>query len=353
MLVDQLRVCPLMDPLIAQRRKEAYTYVVIGRVTGPEAIPSVQVPHKLNWIEFAFSLLFFERGDLTDYRFVAQIYTLQICLPKRHRRLHALRTFLIARYFALKFRNVAEVCDSAHVLVFYNAIMLGVVRAFRRLGKSVWDVQHGYLGPDHDAYNNVSAYSLNSSFRPNGFLVWDRHFGEYLEARFRVRWKSTDYLHLKSFSLPIAQMRECTTVLYSLQWETPVPAEVAAAVRRLEGVRWLLRMHPFDRSPRKDLDLMRDLPNVTVARSDDPLHNALRACDLHLTYNSSVVHEAAVLGIPSLFLDPACIVRFAHEIDKGFAQFVPEGGLTKVLTQVLPGVRLVSDAVPLTREDVR
>jgi hypothetical protein len=350
--INGLRVCPLIDPLIPLRAPRGHTNVVIGSVSGPEAVPSIQLPHRLNWLQFALSFLFLEKDDLANYRFVTRLYdSPELCRLNRSgrphefrwfRRLLALRCFLVARYFALKFRAIAATCDSAYVVVYYAAIMLGVVGAFRRLGKPVWDVQHGYLGPDHGAYNNRIAYSIPSSFRPSGFLVWERHFGQYVEATLGANWQSTDYAHLRSLESPSGSQRMEQIVLYSLQWATPVPAQVVAAVRHFQHVRWLFRMHPFDNSARADLDWIKDLPNATVVSASQPLSSALSACDLHLTYNSGVAHEAAALGIPTFFLDPQFAVRMTQETLTGSARLVREAELIAALDEFLAHENLPS-----------
>lgn len=333
-VIEGRAACPLLDPLIRQRRAHRYTHILLGRVSRPEAVPSIQVPRSLNWLEFACSLLFFERHDVTDYRFITRLITPQLCTPKRHRRLHALRSFLLARYFALKFRNIASACDCAYVICYYDAIMLGVVRAFRRLDKPVWDVQHGHLGATHDAYNNSSAYALRSNFQPTGFVVWDKSFGEYLETRLGARWESTEYLHLRALPQPAVRHTK-PTILYSLQWDALPSQEVLAAVRRFSNMQWIFRLHPYQPTAPPELNVLRSLPNASLVDSSEPLAAALLRCDLHLTYNSSVVHEAAALGKPSLFLDPQLVQRFAPEIDKGLADFVGAGELTDALDKFL------------------
>lgn len=326
-VVDGYHVCTLIEPLIERYARDVYTYVTLGRLPGPEKVASIQVPLAVNWVELLLSLACLRPSDALDYRFIARLYTKQLCFPKRHRRLHAVRTFILAHYMSLKFRELANACDSAYVIVYYNATMLGLVRAFRRRGKRVHDVQHGYLGPDHDAYNNRNAFSLESSFRPTAFIVWDHRFGEHIQTVLGMPWQSTDYLHLKAFAKRRAGQGDRRTVLYSLQWGTPVPDEVYAAVQQLKDLNWILRMHPNERSKRSDLDSLWCLPNVTITDSREPLSVALASADLHVTFNSGVVHEAARLGVRTLVLDRNFGIRIPDEIRSGLASLVSGGGL--------------------------
>lgn len=341
-MVDGRHVCPLVDPLVEHLPSREYTYVTLGQLEGAEEIASVHIPRKIKWGEFLFSQLFFFERDLADLRFLMRLYDAkELCLLMRpgrfheyrlFRRIFALRNFLLARYFALKFRRVAVASDSAHVVVYYNAMMLGIVCAFRRLGKPVWDIQHGYIGPQHDAYNNTEAYVLDSNYKPTGFLVWERHFGEYLEAALGLPWQSTDYHHLRTHEFSGSEGYDGFTILYSLQWGTPVPDEVQVAVEHFAGaVNWVFRMHPAEPADRPDLEWVLGMKSAAIADTSQPLPVALRSCDLHVTYNSGVAHEAAMLGIPTLFLDPGFSRRAVKEISSGLAFFVDDDKLISAI----------------------
>jgi hypothetical protein len=343
--------CPLIDPLIPKKSSGPFTYVSIGDPNGPEAIPTLKVPWRLNWIEFLVSLLLWERQDWTDWRFCVKVFssidlTAFSCLRDRLKargalgklittflcRLWALRTFLIAKYVSLKFRAIASRCSEAYVVVYYSAMMLGVVRAFRRLGKPVWDVQHGYIGPTHGAYDNKEAFRLTSTFQPSGYLVWDRRFGRLIEKATGAQWESTDYLHLRAYCTTGRSGDARFTVLYSLQYDTPVPDAVERAVRELPHIHWVFRMHPMDRDrQRKDLDRFRALPNVSIESASEPLALVLGNVDLHITYNSGLGHEAAALGIPSLILDHSLLDRYGEELARGLAIPVEPDQLSSVL----------------------
>jgi hypothetical protein len=210
--------------------------------------------------------------------------------------------------------------------------MLGVVSAFRRLGKEAWDVQHGLLGSVHQAYNNSDAYLIKSNFRPSGFVVWDAKFGQYLENTLGARWKSTEYIHLKAFGKPRSKCKVFKTVLYTLQWETYVPIEVKNAVIHFNNIQWVFRKHPHEKSPRHDLAWIQDLPNTELANCSEPLVAVLSESDLHLTYDSSVVFEAAKLGIPSLLVSADNHQSFRESVHDAFSELI-ETGIASIVTQ--------------------
>ena len=201
-VVDGRAACPLMDPLIAARADLPHFHLVIGTVGRPEVHESMNFAPRISWFEFAVSLFCGDGRDGVDRRFISSLLSDQMCRPKLIYSLYRLRSYYVARYFALKFRGIAQSCESAYVICYYSAVMLGVVRAFRELGKPVWDVQHGHLGETHDAYNNGAAFSLGSRFAPTGFLVWDRSFGEFLEGRVGRVWRSSGSLRLRALASP-------------------------------------------------------------------------------------------------------------------------------------------------------
>jgi hypothetical protein len=346
-LVENLRVCVHIDPQIELLASAEYTNILFGDLEEPESIPSIHIPHRINWIEFLFSLLFLSTDSLRDYRFLASLLKEDSLVPY-HWSLFSLRNLLIANYFALKSRKIAEVASEVYVLVYYNAIMLGVVSAFRRVGKNGWDVQHGLIGSSHSAYNNSNAYLIESNLRPTGFLVWSNDIGKYLESTLGVQWRSSNYLHLKHFDRSSYSDGSKKVVLYSLQWDTPVPSEVKQVVRHFKDVQWIFRKHPFESSDRcdprwiSDVQWIFDLPNANVVEAVEPLASALSKSMLHVTVNSSVVFEAAALNVPSMILanrlnspniDPyQC---FDKPIGDGIACIVAEGELMEVMTKYL------------------
>ena len=338
---DGVHVCPLVDPLIKEIGEGPYTNVVIGVLSEPEKYPSINVPRRLNPFEFLMSVFFFEKNDLVDFRFIKRLYDSKLTNFKAtgwpydswlYRRLFALRNFLLARYFALKYRKIAEECESAHVVVYYNAIMLGVVRAFRRLGKEVWDIQHGYNGEDHPAYNSSLAFRLDSTCKPSGFLVWEAKFGAALESAIGATWRSTNYHHLVFLTENDHANRKGFSVMYSLQWRVPVSQQVQDAVSHFrERISWSFRLHPFEYDQRDDLKWIRDSRYSVITDSSEPLAVALGSCDLHITHNSGVTHEAAALGKPTFFLDRDLTQRVEDEIRAGIVRFVDDGELIDAL----------------------
>lgn len=338
-------VSPLMDYLLTVKSKDVFKYITIGNVNGPESILSTQIQCKVNPIEFLVSPFFLQLIDIDNIRFLIELYNSpMLCMLNGGGRLHerrwfraflALRAFFLANYFSLKFRKLALECDEVYVLVYYNARMLGVISAFRKLGKEAWDVQHGYLGKDHAAYNNIYAFSIPSTYKPSGFVVWDTRFGKYIEATLGLPWESLENRHLTTFKYENLRNQPSFIILYSLQWGTLVPESVMQAVDYYRGVNWIFRMHPFDYSRRQDLEWIKTKPNCVISEANCLLVNLMGSCNLHITFNSGVVHEAAALGIESIFLDQKFSIRVEYEIGRGLAEYASDTSLIKAISKRL------------------
>lgn len=334
--VEDGLACPLVDPLIKLEVPGSYVYITLGHLSEPQAIPSHSLKLRPRVLEALCTQVIAGLPRLADLSFVNDLYKQQLIFPNRWRLLHVLTTWLLSRHFEVKFSLLAQACNCVHLTVYYNAPMLGLVAAFRRSGKPAWDVQHGYMGPSHDAYNNARAFSLKTALKPSGFIVWDEYFGRHVESILGAQWRSTDYAHVKTYMRSVQPRSDIRRrVLFSLQWGTPVPPAVITEATASSNLMWVFRMHPNERSIRPDLHLLRALPWVQVVDCREPLALAIASADLHVTFNSSVVHEAAVLHVPSLFFDPVCRERFQCEMALGLAQFTDAVGFSEDLEQLI------------------
>ncbi len=329
-----------MDSIVLKKGGNNQVYITIGSLPQDEVISSFHLSRTINPLGFILSCLFLRGIDFKNYQFLNLLYEApRLCWLKSGGRWHewrwfrrymAFRNFLIAHYFSLKFRELAIRCEGVYVLVYYNAIMLGVISAFRKLGKEAWDVQHGYLGPDHDAYNNVRAFAIDSTLKPTGFLVWDNRFGAHIESALKMPWEKSEYI-IKKSDLSRSKYSGHFTVLYTLQWGVLIPDVVQVAVKNSLDIQWVFRKHPFDSSSHNDLNWLQQMPNCSISDSSESLASALSRCNLHITFNSGATHEAAALGIQSIFLDKEYAIRFDYEIRQGMAIFASDQSLIGIV----------------------
>lgn len=325
---------PNVDAQILRVGATAVQYYQLGLLEGEALLPSDSLPYSLGFRDVVAALLTIEPSVSDELRFVRAINrgVDRSLIPWKFRWLWDLRTVLIARAIAHRMHRVAEAHPVAYVSDFYSAVMLGVTIAFRRAGRPVWDIQHGRIGPGHQTYN-ATVFGLRSHGKPTGLLLWDAATGPYAEQQLGVSWESTAWAHLRLADDDEAAER--CGVLYTLQVDTPIPPAVGAAIRALPHVPWRLRLHPGGRNPERDYAPLLQLPNVTLSSSAEPLPQALRAAAVHVTWNSSVISEAAALGTPSVFMDPAAQQDFASEVTAGLASCIEPDRLTAALRDAL------------------
>jgi hypothetical protein len=243
-----------------------------------------------------------------------------------------IRNLIIARHFAVLFSDVAKTHSEARLIVYYSAAMLGVVYAFRRLGKPVYEIQHGYIGPSHNAYNNSEVVASKSNFCPSGFVVWDERAAQFLESRGGKNIEVVGFRHLQNFAT--AGRRESVNILFTAQTVTNLPDFIEDLIRNTGDVKWRVRIHPREEEERRDIKGLLIHPNVEICNSETPLADDLLQCDLHFTVHSSAVHEAAALNIASVFTSAIGKERFHQEVSEGMAVFVDA-------QTALPAIRLV------------
>lgn len=344
-------VSPLTDPIIEDGLFPAAGSYAIGEAPTPERIPSVRVPTDPTLLEALVGLLSWGPRDLADARFLWRIsrrysplrFFKHLRSPVRLPRwLWFLYAFLAAKAMKLPAARFAAEHDRLVIVCYYHARSLGLVRAFRRQGKPVIDVQHGLIGPSHFAYGNERAWQVSSDLQPTGFLVWTPSVQDFLR---RTTARDAMVRPFDDSRYHVAVPRSSggrPRVLVSLQWGALLPGSLVEHVRCADGCDWVLRMHPRDRiaaADRADCAALAGLPHVAVESSEVPLGSSLRASDLHVTRNSSVITEAALAGKTSVFWDPAVIGSFRDEIESGFAEFVPLERLPARLAAVTGPVR--------------
>ena len=107
----------------------------------------------------------------------------------------------------------------------------------------------------------------------------------------------------------------------------PLRAILLEAIRVTPpDVTWIIRMHPvmsaetIDRLANRVLAIRTE--NIEIQNdAQQPLPAALATVDLHITEYSSVVIEAAELGVPSLVLAEEAETLYEHYVRAGVARF--------------------------------
>lgn len=211
-------------------------------------------------------------------------------------------------------------------------------RAGKKKRIPVYDLQHGVIADELPWYGENYRTSTPTEDLPDGFLCWDEQsvttiakwadkkdirvikVGNPWFLRF-LQDDPDDYLVHEAIAQWKTHNDARPSILVSLQWGMLQP-EISSngiIVDALEKVildtankyNWILRLHPVQlRSEEREavLKYLAETFDVEKAQgwlksSQDPLPIVLSQADLHITHNSTIVIEAAWMGVRSALLD--------------------------------------------------
>lgn len=239
-------------------------------------------------------------------------------------------------------------------------------RACREINIPVYDLQHGVISDDHPWYGEEYRVDTPIEMLPTGFLCWDDQSVATL-SRWAVQkgiqvvkignpWflrfmKADPDDELVQEAILTSGIQTCSkpTILISLQWgmkdhfqDVPngimVDALETVILDTFNTYNWVLRLHPVQLRDKNELELARsylistfgsEITNKWINDSFLPLPFTLRKVDLHITYASTIVIEAAWGGIRSGILNPRIKDAdgfesyYVHERSLGIASVLP------------------------------
>ncbi len=250
--------------------------------------------------------------------------------------------------------------------VYYTVVGMALCLAARRRGIPAVDVQHGVtLG--NPAYQGWSRFPDGGyASLPAWFWAWSDTDAEPVR-----RWPAAarpahmamigghPQVALWQSDHPQADPQRARiparsgtglTILVTLSWSSGF-SELLQQVLRTSPAdcQWWIRVHPLmDRErPAIRAWCARQLPGRSHVDqpTDLPLPLLLGAADLHLTHNSTVVQEAARLGIPSVLIDQRALDVYTEELRSGWAVFAGEP--ERILRALASQQQRRRDLVPL------
>lgn len=331
------QVCPHTEALLRGRNPADYVCYEISSTEHGSNAARTTLPKRIGFRDAVSCLLRLHSFDWRDLYFVFRIVcaTPRRFVPGRVKWLWAVRTYLAAWSFSQKCRYLADTHTAAYVMDYYSGAMLGVVMAFRLKGKKVWEIQHGTISATHAAYA-PGLFKVTSSFQPTGLIVWDERFAGYARKYLGLEATVTNYAHLRLASTDLRRARTSRVILYTLQIDTQFPSQVLEAVERFDNVLWKFRLHPLHKQDDIMWRSFSSLPRVSLSTVSNSLADDLIGSDLHITFNSSVVHEAVALGMQSLVLDTSSDL-FGEEIASGHVTMLEPDHLASFLSNWLEG----------------
>ena len=302
----------------------------------------VLVVAKLVSLVLVFWYRFFHSAELTKLEKYLKESGAHKCVSQSE--VHGLAAFVVCARGLLTIAMRPWRFRLGFVCTFYSSSGMAFVLACKQLGITVYDIQHGVQGEGHIAYRNwVAKNGHIPKVLPDGFWCWDlassaqlkrwccRPTGRHVITGGDV-W--TEYV----LGSPLAELNKSVesdlrrTVLVSLQ---PVPKPLPdillqAMAAGPADLLWVLRLHPV-MTEAFAADLIEQIDKIGCknyriqGNCDEPLPIQLLRTDLHVTLYSSVVIEAAALGVFSVLLDPRAVGVFRDTVDSGQAALVETG----------------------------
>ncbi len=242
-------------------------------------------------------------------------------------------------YFQRKLR--AHPPRVVFVTCYYTPVVAGVVAAANSLGIATVDLQHGVMHDNHLAYAHWYLPSGRLCILlPKYFWVWSLHDRDLIESWaisgqhkaivIGNQWHlyaQTNFKPTPETDIWIKRIKSLTRpiVLISLQHGVPNYGLLdwfVSFVKAHQGsYEFVVRNHPalFDQESQvqKQTAFCGITPENFRFATDIPLPVLLCLCTLHITFNSSVVIEAAQFGVPSIGLSPICEELYPTEKMRG------------------------------------
>jgi hypothetical protein len=249
------------------------------------------------------------------------------------------------RHMADFFRGVLERGGSTLGVVvnYYSPTGMAFVLACRECGLPVVDIQHGVSGDLHFAYGRwarVPARGFN--LLPTHFWCWDEADAAAIEAwalaaghralvggnPWLAYWANNSSSVVRAYEELIAAIRnrapKAIHALLTLQFpsQSEQTRDLLLTVQRAgPEIFWWIRLHPSLLAERSRIAMMiGGAEHVEVnAATAIPLPALLHHVDVHITYSSSTVLEAATMGVPSVITSTYGAEQYPRQILDGTA----------------------------------
>ncbi|PKD16752.1 hypothetical protein APR41_08070 [Salegentibacter salinarum] len=257
-------------------------------------------------------------------------------IDARYHKNKLIRTILSIKSWEKVYTKIIKLTKPKYAvsLVYYSDAHYGFNLAARKLGVSSIDLQHGGLGKAHPAYYFSKIPVEGYNILPNIFWVWSK--SSYKDIN--IWTNNTPHKTLlggnpwigflkqkKKNNIKLQKLKP--VVLFTLQpINDIIPSYLYKVIEETkEEFEWWLRFHPrMSEMEKKSVeDKFKDLgilENITIEYSSSaPLPLVLEECDLHLSFSSGSITEAAILQRFSLILSETGINYYKNLIEEGWA----------------------------------
>ncbi|PRX43502.1 hypothetical protein [Salegentibacter salegens] len=330
---------PLMDYLEEQGEKSyllEYPEVKKERAYRPERIVDIQCmlalysssKNKNKYVEELKQLARFDE-------FLENVYV-KTNLDAGYNKNRLIRIILSIKSWEKVYTKIIKLTNPRYVLglVYYSDAIYGLNLAARKLGVTSIDLQHGGMGKAHPAYffNKIPAEGYN--LLPDIFWVWSdsdyKNINNWAKKTpHNVLLGGNPWIGLlgKKENNKKSINKKRPVILFTLQ---PINDIIPSYLYKIiaettEEFEWWLRFHPRMTGEEKKgvLDKLSNfgiLDSITFDYSSKaPLPVVLRECDLHISFSSGSITEAAIMHRFSLILSETGINFYENLIEEGWA----------------------------------
>ena len=219
--------------------------------------------------------------------------------------------------------------EHTFVTCWYSIENMAVAQACHERGIPCTDLQHGVQGPAHLAYGNWVTEKVHAwTCMPSSFWCWDEASAKNIRS-----WAGPDgpkvfeggspwFEAEHGNADPVDAKDRC--ILFTMQpVDRPIPDHLAEVIRHTgQREKWVFRCHP---SAERHAEMVRywaarehlsDRVSVEMPAAM-PLSRSLARTRIHITQYSSVILEAAMMGIPSIALDPCAGSIYPDLVQQG------------------------------------
>lgn len=216
----------------------------------------------------------------------------------------------------------------------YDVYRMAWSLACHDLGIRAVDVQHGRAGgTGHDFYTGWTKFPKNEKYEmlPNIFWTWTHEDKEAI-----CDWNTNTeiaYNGGKPINMVIERIKkhahilnldnlspQMPVILLTLQWGTIYPKWFVNFIKKYsEKYIWLIRCHPTkDTLQDRFISELRNVSNVYIDGVENILLELLlKRVNIHVTSSSSVIVDAAMVGIYSIMINRKFVTSFSNYIKKG------------------------------------
>lgn len=255
----------------------------------------------------------------------------------RIHRLLAMRQYYLEK---LKNSNVKLIVISD----WRNTIEMALVMAAKKLGIKCIEVNHGYFGQEcytHFGWRKEPKTSYE--VRPDYYWCWTKESTSRLNNELKngkaifggppqaLAWQRGLKEHIESIDRNFEAVipSEMKVIIFTLNPDIPYgeyPVWLLDVIKETSSCYyWLLRKHPRKKknSGQDEIcKLIEKYENVEWEYSSvAPLYQLLECADVHVTYNSSSIIEAEVMGLRTVVLSETFLGRFEGQVNRGNAAY--------------------------------